>query len=77
MNRREREIEDAAVSAGVRVVLIVRGDHYKVRLRAGDGREMTYHTGGTPSDRRGHARMVSDFRKFARGVLGSPRVVVR
>lgn len=70
MVRRERELRQLAEREGLEVLDVTLGGrtHYRINVRATDGRTKTFSASLTPSDRNGVLAERAGFRKFVRGI---------
>ncbi len=68
MRKREREIRQLAVDAGLKLVdLTMNGNqHYALTVKRDDGQRKKFIMSNSPSDMRGELNKRSDLRRFAR-----------
>ena len=64
MKKRLREYQQMVSDNGGTVVSVVQNKHYKIKVRACDGRERTFTTSVTPSDVRTDLNILSRLRRF-------------
>lgn len=67
MTKTEKQLRHMVNKAGLEVLGFDRSKHYKIRVRADDGRTTTITAAVTASDRRAVANQRARFSRFAKG----------
>lgn len=73
MKRLERDFRKIVEEAGLEVISVVKNCHYKVHVRAPDGRTMNMTMPSSPSDRRWQHNQRTTLRQFADGRIDRVR----